>query len=74
MNTKHVAKKMTRAGSTPVWEYRGVRVVKVDGTLWGRGWIFNDPYAASNDIYVVRYSTTLQGAKWDIDYALEGMN
>jgi hypothetical protein len=73
VNAKHTAKKMTKAGGQPVWEYRGVRIAACDGSTWGRGWIWNEPTGDWD--YFIRYSTTLAGAKFVIDQQKEkGMN
>lgn len=57
METAH---KVSKPGSTPVWEYKGIRVVNSAGSRWGKGFIYN-----ING--VTRYSTTLEGAKFHID-------
>lgn len=54
------ATRVSRPGSTPVYEYRGVRVVNSSGSSWGRGWIYE-----LNG--VVKYASTLKSAKFFID-------
>jgi hypothetical protein len=60
------ATRLNRAGAIPVYDYRGIKVVSSAGTEWGRGWIFVDPRS-----FNTRYSTTLEGAKFDIDMIRE---
>ena len=54
------ATRVSRPGSTPVYEYRGVRIVNSSGTRWGRGWI----YVTSGETH---FATTLESAKSFID-------
>lgn len=58
--TKHTAKRLSTPGSTPVYEYRGVRIVNSAGSRWGRGWIYERAG-------VTKFSTTLESAKFFID-------
>jgi len=55
------AKRVSKPGSTPVYEYAGYRIVNVSGTAWKRGWLYR---FEGRD----HYSSTLGGAKWHIDY------
>jgi hypothetical protein len=54
------ATRISKPGSTPQYNYRGVQVSNSAGSKWGRGWL----YVTEGDL---RYSTTLEGAKWQID-------
>lgn len=64
---KHTAKRVSTPGSTPVYEYRGVRVVNSAGSSYGRGWIYDLGDKA-------KYTTTLESAKFFIDlYIDKGM-
>lgn len=67
MNTTHTAKRLTKAGSVPVYEYRGIRIVSSAGTYRGKGWMF---YLADMD----RVVSTLKYAKQVIDYAIDTEN
>ena len=59
MNTKtHTAKRLTKRGGVPVYEYRGHRIVS-DSSGWA--------YYTDRE----HHATTLQAAKWFIDYAIE---
>lgn len=57
---KHTAKRVSTPGSTPVYEYRGVRVVNSAGSSWGRGWIYERGG-------VTKFASTLESAKFFID-------
>jgi hypothetical protein len=60
------ATRLNHPGSIPVYDYRGIRVVNSAGSKWGRGWVFIDPQT-----WTTRFSTTLEGAKFDIDMIRE---
>lgn len=56
--------KVSKPGSTPVYNYRGHIIVNSAGSRWGRGWI----YAFGP---VTHYATTLDSAKFHIDNELD---
>ena len=56
------ATRISRPGNTPEYLYRGIRIVNFAGMGYGRVWAFNLDGKR-------RYSTTLEGAKFDIDFA-----
>lgn len=70
MAANFTAERISRAGQTPVWKYRGTRIAKVYPDFWGRGYIFS--YEKNEEIRIV-HCTTLSGAKADID-RIKGMN
>lgn len=59
------AKRISRAGSTPVWEYRGYRIVKVlPDYIWGSGYVFE--YVENCKVMRV-HATKLARAKMYVD-------
>ena len=60
----HTAHRVSKPGSTPVYEYREHRIVNSAGSKWGKGWI----YVTGNETH---YSTTLESAKAFIDLWVE---
>ncbi len=60
----YTAKRVSRSGSTPVYEYREYRVVNSSGTRWGRGWIYEIEG-------VTKFAHTLKTAKYFIDLWIE---
>ena len=58
------ATKISRPGNTPEYLYRGIRIINFAGFGYGKVWAFNLDGKR-------RYSTTLEGAKFDIDFAKE---
>lgn len=52
--------KVSKPGSTPVYSYRGHRIVASAGSRWGRGWIYTIGTTT-------HYTTTLDSAKHHID-------
>ena len=63
MNT-YTAKKVSKPGSTPVYEYRDHRIVNSAGSRWGRGWV----YVTGSETH---FSTTIESAKFFIDLWIE---
>jgi len=62
--TKGTAIKISNRGATPEYDYRGVRIINFAGFGYSKVWAFSLNGKR-------RYSTTLEGAKFDIDYAME---
>ena len=59
---KATATRISRPGSTPEYLYKGIRIINFAGFGYGRVWAFNLNGKR-------RYSSTLEGAKFDIDFA-----
>jgi hypothetical protein len=58
-----MAKKISKSGQTPVYEYRGVRIVNGSGVIATKAWVFQ--VQGQDGI-----SSSLQGAIAQIEYKL----